>query len=93
MGGNDENNFVKCVVNTVSWKHNCEQFVHDYYTLMIMLRFTMLRYTVSLLRCLELSYKQMDAEILSLSFLQNFHASKIATYMVNRRLQSTKLLS
>ena len=42
----------------------------------------MLRYTVSLLRCLELSYKQMDAEILFLSFLQNFHASKIATYMV-----------
>ena len=65
--------------------------MRDYYTLMVI--YAMLHYTVSLLKCLEQSYEQMDAEILFLSFSQNFHASKIATYMVNRRLQSTKLLS
>ena len=68
--------------------------MHDYYTLMVIYAtFYYATLYCKFIRCLELSYEQMDAEILFLSFLQNFHASKIATYMVNRRLQSTKLLS
>ena len=50
-----------------------------------MLRLTILHHNVSLLRCLELSYEQMNAEILFLSFLQNFHASKIATYVYGKQ--------